>query len=467
MANRRAAVALLLLSATLSLGQTTQSSRLARDLPIIFVHGNGDDAARWVPTIWLFESNGYPAGRLFAVRFRNPSARTSDNQDQAFRSSTADARAELSAFVDRVLKDTGSPQVVLVGSSRGGLTIRNYLKNGGGRDKVAKAILCGTPNHGVTASPDNLEGEFNGSGHFLTALNQPGEDGSESAPGVAMMTLRSDHFDKFAQPTLIAAGHSELATGITFEGPSLKGADNKMLPGLDHRELAFSREAFAYMFPFITGRQPHTLQVVAQPHPILSGVITGFAEMVATNQPVAGVHLRIFQASSTGALGESPVFETTTSGDGHWGPFTAKPNTEYDFDLESSPTVAEPTGTGRGATAVAPARHVRLFFAVIPRSTQLLNLRLLPVPGEATALLGQPAFVVLRPEGYFSRQRDPVLLDGELATEEPDGLPVRDSFLAQSPGPAHPTQVTLRKEILWLAGSRDLRLDLPVACFLW
>jgi triacylglycerol lipase len=40
--------------------------------------------------------------------------------------------------------------VVLIGNSRGGNAIRNYIQNGGGATSaVSHAILGGTPNHGV------------------------------------------------------------------------------------------------------------------------------------------------------------------------------------------------------------------------------------------------------------------------------------------------------------------------------
>jgi triacylglycerol lipase len=42
--------------------------------------------------------------------------------------------------------------VVLVGNSRGGYAIRNYIQNGGGAAKVSHAILGGVPNHGVWMS---------------------------------------------------------------------------------------------------------------------------------------------------------------------------------------------------------------------------------------------------------------------------------------------------------------------------
>src|SRR6187402_779785 len=115
--------------------------------PIVFVHGNGDDAAKWIGITWLFESNGYPADRLFSIRFTHPIARSNETKEEPYRSSTRDSAAELSAFVTRVLLQTKSSKVVLVGSSRGGLTIRNYILNGGGRGNVSAVILAGTPNH--------------------------------------------------------------------------------------------------------------------------------------------------------------------------------------------------------------------------------------------------------------------------------------------------------------------------------
>ena len=76
--------------------------------------------------------------------------------------------------MDKVLQATGARQVVLVGNSRGGNAIRNYIDNGGGDKTVSHAILVGTPNHGVWAIPGFREGnEFSDTGPFLTALNAP------------------------------------------------------------------------------------------------------------------------------------------------------------------------------------------------------------------------------------------------------------------------------------------------------
>src|SRR3954469_14123982 len=91
-----------------------------RQRPILFVPGNGDSAALWVTTIWRFESNGYDKALLSAIDFSHPLSRSDDTVAQENRSSTEDAKAELSAAVDRVLAATGQDRIVLVGSSRGG-----------------------------------------------------------------------------------------------------------------------------------------------------------------------------------------------------------------------------------------------------------------------------------------------------------------------------------------------------------
>lgn len=419
-------------------------------VPIVFVHGNGDDAAKWVPTIWLFESNGYPADKLFAIRFINPMARADDSVEEPFRTSTTDEASELSAFVTRVLIQTRSRQVVLIGSSRGGLTIRNYLQNGGGRHNVAAAILCGTPNHGVAVSDRMRNSEFNGGGSFLRALNGANADGSEFVPGVRMMTLRSDTLDKFAQPTMaLPGGGPVVPTGITYAGPELKGATNVVMPGADHRELAFSPVAFEHIFKFVTGTEPKVDWPTPEPRPVLSGLITGFAGAAPTNQPLASVHLRIyaFGAQASGQA-ENLVYETTTTASGAWGPFTADSNQGYEFDLESE------------------GRHVRYFHAPISRSTPLLNLRFLPVPPEARQQSTEMIFID-RSQGYFSRERDPVTVDGAPTAEEPSGLPSHDSFFVHLAKPLDRVEVTLRKEKIEVHPSADLSKDFVVADFLW
>ncbi len=158
----------------------------AMEVPLVlFVHGNGDHAALWITTLWRMESNGVPRERMAAINFSDPLARTDDRQEQANRSSTEDQRRELGEAVKELRRRTGAARVALVGNSRGGYSIRNIIKNGGGAD-ISHAVLCGVPNHGVYDWEDGINGEFNGRGPFLRGLNE-GE--SEVTPGTAFLTL--------------------------------------------------------------------------------------------------------------------------------------------------------------------------------------------------------------------------------------------------------------------------------------
>ena len=203
-------------------------------LPIIFVHGNGDTAGLWITTIWRFESNGYPRELLHAVDFRYPMARSVDDKWQAGRSSTSDVMAQLAEEVERVRQRTGADKVLLVAQSRGGNTVRNYLKNGNGSPRVGAAVLCGAVNHGVIFSEQHLLGsEFNGASAFMKDLNStPGE----IIAGVRFMTIRSDTNDKYAQLDGRFIGLPNVATGLGYDAPELKGATNIALAGVDHRE---------------------------------------------------------------------------------------------------------------------------------------------------------------------------------------------------------------------------------------
>ena len=139
----------------------------AGDLPpIVFVAGNGDTAAIWMTTLWRFESNGWPRQRLHAIDMPYPLARDDDAKAQPGRSSTAEHMAYLAAEVKNVLAATGASKVALVGNSRGGYAIRNFIANGGA-SMVSHVVLGGVPNHGVWARGDFLPGsEFNGVAPF-------------------------------------------------------------------------------------------------------------------------------------------------------------------------------------------------------------------------------------------------------------------------------------------------------------
>jgi triacylglycerol lipase len=373
--------------------------------PIVFVHGNGDTEALWQTTIWRFESNGWPRDRLFAFDVKYPLARDKDDVAQPGRTSAAEHMAALKAEVDQVLRATGARQVILMGNSRGGNAIRNYIQNGGGAATVSHAILGGTPNHGVQAVKGlNDANEFSGTGPFLMGLNAPKDAAGDEVTGpVKWLTIRSDNNDKFAQPDGRWLGMPGKPTNVTYTGPELKGATNIVIPHIDHRETAYSPAAFEVAYEFITGQPPMTRSVTPEMAPMLSGKVTGLgltptdpaSGNYVDNLPLPGAHVEIYAVDPrTGERRGGPVYTTTVGADGHWGPFAAQPNAPYEF------VVAAP-GYATTHTYRSP----------FPRSSTIVDLqaqRIAPADKDAAAVV-----TLVRPRGYLDPARDRMSLDGK------------------------------------------------------
>ncbi|MGD9833445.1 MAG: alpha/beta fold hydrolase [Piscinibacter sp.] len=377
--------------------------------PIVFVHGNGDTAALWLTTIWRFESNGWPKDRLHAVDMPYPLARDADDKPQPGRTSTEEASAFLAAEIDAVLQRTGAKQVVLIGNSRGGLVMRNYIA-GGGAAKVSHAILGGTPNHGVWASPTfRPTNEFNGAGPFLTRLNNQGGPGIELTPGPKWMTIRSDANDKFAQPDGVWIGAKGTPTNVTAAGPELKGAENVVIPGIDHRETSYGPLAFAAMWRFLTGSAPASARVQSEARVVLDGKVNGLGldnkpgtGDFANNLPLAGATVEVYATdAATGARLGPALHRKSVGTDGRWGPLVTTSKTALEFVVS--------------AAGFATTHVYRSPFA---RSSDIVHLRAERI---ASADRDAPAVVTLtRPRGYFGIPRDEIELDGR---SPPAGIP--------------------------------------------
>jgi pimeloyl-ACP methyl ester carboxylesterase len=370
--------------------------------PILFVHGNGDQAALWITTLWRMESNGVPPERMFAVNFTDPLARSDDHIAQDHRSSTEDQRRELADAIVGLKRRTGAARIALVGNSRGGYAIRNYIKNGGASD-VSHAVLCGVPNHGVYVSDTTLGNEFNGAGPFLRALNE-GE--SEVVPGVAFLTLRSNGLDKYAQSDGRFIGKPGVATGVTAEGPELKGASNLVLGAVDHRETAYHPRAFREIYKFIAGREPGRIAIVPEPQVKLSGLVTGTPGGVPTNRPVGGATVEVFRvAPETGERMGEALHSARTGADGSWGEVQVDPTWYLEMVLASP---GEPT--------------THIYRSPFPRSSDVVHLRAARALAPAEANAGA-VVLMTRPRGYFGLPRDIVLFDGSEPTDVKTGVP--------------------------------------------
>lgn len=386
---------------------------MANAAPIVFVHGNGDTAALWQTTLWRFESNGWPRQRLHAIQMPFPLSRDDDGKTQAGRSSTAENMAYLMAEVQKVLKATGAEKVVLVANSRGGYAVRNYIANGGGEKTVSHAILGGTPNHGVWSIAGFREvNEFSGTGPFLTALNAPKNAAGDEVTGpVKWLTIRSDSNDKYAQPDGVWIGQKGKPTGVSFDGPALKGATNVVIARADHRETAFSQAAFEAMFTFLTGHAPQAAGITPEKAVRLSGLVTGLGAdsrdaksgNFNNNMPLPGARLKIFaiDAASGARVGQA-VLEHSVAADGQWGPLLTGPHTPLEFVL-SAPGYAT----------------THIYRSPFPRSSSLVNLH---PERMAEADQGAASIVTMsRPRGYLDPARDAMMLDGAAPVGVPAG----------------------------------------------
>jgi pimeloyl-ACP methyl ester carboxylesterase len=402
-----AGAASLALAPAIARGQQPQQRRAADPggPPIVFVHGNGDSAALWINNIWRFETNGFRRNLLAAIDFSLPNARTDDSKPQEYRSSTDDAMKELAAYVAQVKKTTRQAKVVLIASSRGGNTVRNYLKNGGGAQSVSHAILCGTPNKGIVISDTMMIGsEFNGAMPFLKGLNAGSDD---LIAGVQMMAIRSDKNDKYSQPDARFVGQPGKPTGVSYDSSELRGARNVILDGVDHRETAFHKLAFAAQFEFITGKPPGTLFIAQEPLPVLNGKATGLApDGSYTNLPVAGAEIEIYDVDPhTGERKSSkPVHKKTTGVDGLWGPFIGHSDATYEFVL---------------AVPGLPVTHT--YRSPFLRGSDVIDLRPQPF-GKGDDQAGA-VVIMTRPRGYFGVGRDKFSLDGKVPPGITDGVP--------------------------------------------
>ena len=396
--------------------------------PVVFVHGNGDTAALWHTTIWRWESAGYDPALLDAIDFPNPVARNVDATPQANRSGTDEQRAQLAAFVLDVKRRTAAPKVALVANSRGGNSIRHWLRNGDGGAHVSHAVLCGTPNHGVVVSETLLVGnEFNGKGAFLTGLN----DGpNEVSPGVRWMTVRSDRNDKFAQADGRAAGFPPgTQTGVTNAGPELKGAHNVVIPGIDHRETGFHPLSFLAVFDFITGRPAKSASIVAEAAPVLNGKVNAMPGGVQTNMPVAGAIVAVWETDPVTGERRRMVHGVTTGADGLWGPFTASPTATYEF------VVAAP---GEAIT--------HIYRSPFPRSSRHIHLR--PARLTDADRAADSSVTISRPRGYFGAGRDLYSLDGQVAPGVPEGVATVSTSTVRPAGPPRTVIARFNDEVI-------------------
>jgi pimeloyl-ACP methyl ester carboxylesterase len=113
-----------------------QSTQTAADpLPVVLVHGLGEDASIWQEWEGLLEQDGIP---FYTITFQ----KSDDRCGAAVAHAT-----ELAEGIQEIKSETSSEQVNIVGHSKGGIDARVYLANG--TMEVENLVMIGTPNAGT------------------------------------------------------------------------------------------------------------------------------------------------------------------------------------------------------------------------------------------------------------------------------------------------------------------------------
>ena len=118
------------------------SSQSEKPLPVLLIHGYGEDAAIWKKWEDLLKKDGI---QFFTITFKDSDDKCGSAEQHA---------KELEKRVQDVKQQSGAQKINIVGHSKGGLDARVFLDITDTKD-VANLIMIGTPNAGSPAAETN------------------------------------------------------------------------------------------------------------------------------------------------------------------------------------------------------------------------------------------------------------------------------------------------------------------------
>ncbi|MCX7981715.1 MAG: hypothetical protein N2572_02245 [Syntrophales bacterium] len=251
----------------------------APQYPIVFVHGGSGSASQFESQAQRFIANGYPLNFLYAFEHDTSSSTTDVITAQA---------AQLETFIDGVLAKTGASKVDLIGHSRGTTVSHTYLSVPSRAAKVARYI--------------NVDGR--------TATSLPG--------GVPTLALWADGW-------------------LSEKGPpkdpysgKIEGAENVYILNQAHIEVCTSAEAFWYMFRFLMGVNPKTVQIPEKQGNTVK--IAGKTNYFPANTGALGtLYIYEINPNTAARVSDTPVATFTIDSSGNWGPVDLKKGATYEF----------------------------------------------------------------------------------------------------------------------------------------
>ncbi|MBN8678411.1 MAG: hypothetical protein J0M29_09310 [Chitinophagales bacterium] len=281
--------------------------------PVVMVHGFLASGDTWTKFHQLFTSNGYKWRSLYAFDW---------NSLNQFGGNTPQL---LDQFIDKVLAETGATRVRLMGHSAGGGVCYTYLSDPVRAAKVDGYVHIGSSVQSGPAGPNGSEPTLN--------LWSPADE--------------------------------------VVDGGDISGAENVMIPGKDHYQIATSKESFAAVWQFFHNTAPGTLEITPQgPLVCIAGKVLYFGE----NTPLVNAKVELYEVNPANGerISSSPDFTFQTDTDGKYGPENIKANTTYEF-------VATPPNSSQ--------RVIHYFREGITHLNSLVYLRTIPPPPSLAGIL--------------------------------------------------------------------------------
>ena len=191
---------------------------------VVFIHGLLCNRGFWTP--WLLRLQGSP--HAFAAVSLEPAFGSIDNYV-----------AQIDQAVAQVAQASGMPPL-LVCHSMGGLAARAWLNKVQGAGRVYRVVTLGTPHHGTWLArfgQSHNGRQMRQDSDWLNSLNKPDPFASallsaplEGAPWQTLFTCWYSNCDNIVFPASTA---------------TLAGADNRLVHGAAHVQLAFLPEVMA------------------------------------------------------------------------------------------------------------------------------------------------------------------------------------------------------------------------------
>lgn len=303
---------LLVLALALRVQAQPQASGASAPRPVVMVHGFLASGDTWAPFYNGFVRAGYPSEHLYA-------------HDWNTLNQAADHVRALDEAIDSVLARTGARQADLIGHSAGGGLAYRYLADSIRAAKIARYVHIGSARQKQPAGPNGQTPTLN---------------------------LWSD-------------GDRVTAAG----GGDIEGAINRMLPGLDHYQVATHPDAFREVYRFLNDSMPRLRPTIAR----TSVPIGGRAVFFGDNKPAPEARIELFYTDATTGQrsSEQPAAHTQADAQGRWRLENVRANTPVELVLWASEN----------------ARAVHYFFAGFEQPHSLIYLRALPTGGSLVGML--------------------------------------------------------------------------------